>query len=87
MTCVLLLDDLIFVLPKFARMWNTVGGLREEKIEAFHNIGMITCKEISFIFFSTCSEQNPPDPHFCQAERSEACSDDGEVRGEAESGF
>ena len=32
-------------------MWNTVGGLREEKIEAFHNIGMITCKEISLYFF------------------------------------
>ena len=33
------LDDLIFVVPKFARKWNTVGGLREEKIEAFHNVG------------------------------------------------
>ena len=31
------LDDLIFVVPRFARRWNTVGGLREEKIEAFHN--------------------------------------------------
>ena len=32
------LDDLIFIVPKFARQWNTIGGLREEKIEAFHNI-------------------------------------------------
>ena len=31
------LDDLIFVVPKFARRWTTVGGLREEKIEGFHN--------------------------------------------------
>ena len=31
------LDDLIFVVPQFARKWNTIGGLREEKIEAFHN--------------------------------------------------
>ena len=35
------LDDLIFTVPKFARRWNTIGGLREEKIEAFHNIGII----------------------------------------------
>jgi hypothetical protein len=31
------LDDLIFVVPQFSRKWNTVGGLREEDIEAFHN--------------------------------------------------
>ena len=31
-------DDLIFEVPRFARRWNTVGGLREEQIEAFHNI-------------------------------------------------
>jgi hypothetical protein len=31
------LDDLIFVVPLFARRWRTVGGLREESIEAFHN--------------------------------------------------
>ena len=35
------LDDLIFVVPKFARKWNTIGGLREEKVEAFQNIGKI----------------------------------------------
>ena len=33
------IDDLIFVVPRFARKWNTIGGLREEKIEAFDNIG------------------------------------------------
>ena len=31
------LDDLIFVVPLFARRWRMVGGLREESIEAFHN--------------------------------------------------
>jgi hypothetical protein len=39
MFLLIFLDDLIFVVPSFARKCNTVGGLREENIEAFHNIG------------------------------------------------
>ena len=42
-------DDLIFVVPKFARRWNTIGGLREEKIEAFHNIGKkVNCTNLQY---------------------------------------
>ena len=32
MFLIIFLDDLIFVVPIFARKWNTVGGLREENI-------------------------------------------------------
>ena len=29
-------DVLVFVVPKFARKWGTLGGLAEERIEALH---------------------------------------------------
>ena len=52
-------DDLIFVIPEFAKRFKTLGGLREEDIERLHNetnrilTGLISVREQSIKFLLT----------------------------------